>query len=129
MLYLGIDVHRKQLTVSVRNEAGEVVVRRQVSTEWPRVRAFLTELAEQAKPEGGYVAMLEVCGFHDWVLKMLTEYGCRETVIVSRIDSLECFEESRSVLASLSAELWLYPGDRTWQDKDGAHFGKTVRPA
>jgi len=63
MLYLGIDVHRKQLTVSVRNEAGEVIVRRQVSTEWPRVRAFFTELAERARPEGGYVAMLEVCGF------------------------------------------------------------------
>jgi hypothetical protein len=33
MLYLGIDQHRKQLTVSVRNEAGDVVLRRQVSTE------------------------------------------------------------------------------------------------
>jgi hypothetical protein len=32
MLYLGIDQHRKQLTVSVRNEAGDVTLRRQVST-------------------------------------------------------------------------------------------------
>ena len=35
MLYLGIDVHRKQLTVSVRNEAGEVVVRRHAATKLP----------------------------------------------------------------------------------------------
>jgi len=41
MLYLGIDQHRKQLTVNLRDEAGETVQRRQVSTEWDRVRTFL----------------------------------------------------------------------------------------
>ena len=44
MLYLGIDQHRKQLTVSIRNEAGDVILRRQVSTERDRVRAFIDEL-------------------------------------------------------------------------------------
>ena len=37
MLYLAIDQHSKQLTVNLRNEAGEVLLRRQVSTrrdEW-----------------------------------------------------------------------------------------------
>jgi len=106
MLYLGIDVHRKQLTVSVRNEAGEVIVRRQVSTEWPRVRAFFTELAERAKPEGGYVAMLEVCGFHDWVLKMLTEYGCRETVVVQPTTRTKKKTDRRDAQA-LSETLWV----------------------
>lgn len=33
MLYLAIDQHRKQLTVNVRNEKGDVIIRRQVSTE------------------------------------------------------------------------------------------------
>ena len=33
MLYVGIDQHRKQLTVSVREESGNVILRRQVSTE------------------------------------------------------------------------------------------------
>ncbi|MGB3904515.1 MAG: hypothetical protein WBB22_06290 [Anaerolineae bacterium] len=28
MLYLGIDQHRKQLTVNLRNEEGEVVLKR-----------------------------------------------------------------------------------------------------
>ena len=41
MLYLGIDQHRKHLTLNLRNEAGEAVLRRQVSTQWTRVRAFL----------------------------------------------------------------------------------------
>jgi transposase len=82
MLYLAIDVHGKQLTVNVRNEAGETTVRRQVSTEWDRVRKFFADLAEQAAPEGGFVAILEVCGFHDWVVKLLAEHGCRETVLV-----------------------------------------------
>jgi hypothetical protein len=50
MLYLGIDQHRKQLTVSIRNEAGDVVLRKQVSTEWARVRAFFDELRRLADP-------------------------------------------------------------------------------
>lgn len=82
MLYLAIDLHGKQLTVNVRNEAGETIQRRQVSTQWERVRKFLAELAAQAAPAGGFVAMLEVCGFHDWAVKLLAEYGCRETVLV-----------------------------------------------
>ncbi len=40
MLYIAVDQHAKQLTVSVRDEAGDVVLRRQVSTEWERVRRF-----------------------------------------------------------------------------------------
>jgi len=82
MLYLGIDQHRKQLTVNLRNEAGEVVLRRQVSTEWARVRKFLEELKERNVREGGFVTIVEVCGFNDWLLQLLREYGCRETVLV-----------------------------------------------
>ena len=26
--------------------------------------------------EGGFVAIVEVCGFNDWFLKLLAEYGC-----------------------------------------------------
>jgi predicted NBD/HSP70 family sugar kinase len=33
MLYLGIDQHRKELTVCVLDEQGEIVLRRQVSTQ------------------------------------------------------------------------------------------------
>jgi transposase len=81
MLYLGIDQHRKQLTVCVRNEEGDVMLRRQVSTEWDRVRAFGAEIRKLAGP-AGFVVIVEVCGFNDWLLKLLAEYDCRETFVV-----------------------------------------------
>jgi transposase len=82
MLYLAIDQHRKQLTVNLRNEQGDVLLKRQVSTQWPRVRKFLEEVQKQSQAEGGFVAILEVCGFNDWLLKLLVEYGCRETILI-----------------------------------------------
>src|SRR5271166_2311019 len=82
MLYLAIHQHRKQLTVNLRNEAGDVILRRQVSTEWKRVREFMEEVRNASLPEGGFVTIVEVCGFNDWFLKLLAEYGCRETVLV-----------------------------------------------
>ena len=62
MLYLGIDQHKRQLTVNLRSEDGSVILKRQVSTEWEKVRAFFADLAERARPEGGFLAILEVCG-------------------------------------------------------------------
>ncbi len=53
MLYLAIDQHRKQLTVNLRNESGDVLLKRQVSTEWPRVRKFLEEVKTQSRSERG----------------------------------------------------------------------------
>ncbi len=50
MLYLAIDQHRKQLTVNLRNEAGDVILKRQVSTEWKRVREFLVEVQNLGHP-------------------------------------------------------------------------------
>jgi transposase len=81
MLYLGIDQHRKQLTVCVRNEAGDVIVRRQVSTEWERVRAFVAEIGKRAG-KAGFVVIVEVCGFNDWLVKLLKEYECRQALLI-----------------------------------------------
>jgi len=82
MLYLAIDQHRKQLTVNLRNEQGAVLVRRQVSTEWTRVRKFFAEVQEMSLPEGGWLVILEVCGFNHWLLKLLAEYGCGKVVLI-----------------------------------------------
>lgn len=40
MFYLGIDQHAKQLTVNLRDSNGDVVLRRQVSTEPEKVLEF-----------------------------------------------------------------------------------------
>jgi transposase len=82
MLYLAIDQHRKQLTVNLRTEVGDVILKRQVSTEWTRTRNFLEEVRSLSAPDGGFIAILEVCGFNDWFLKLLAEYGCREVVLI-----------------------------------------------
>jgi transposase len=82
MLYLAIDQHRKQLTVNLRNESGDVLLKRQVSTQWLRVRKFLEEVQKEGHSEGGFVAILEVCGFNDWLVKLLEEYGCRELILI-----------------------------------------------
>jgi hypothetical protein len=70
MLYLGIDLHSKQFTISLRGEDGEVLLRRQVSTCGEEPQRFLKEVARRAGV-AGYVAILEVCGFHDWLAGLL----------------------------------------------------------
>jgi transposase len=109
MLYLGIDQHRKQLTVSIRNEAGDVVLRRQVSTQWDRVRAFFDELRRLAEAEGGFAAIVEVCGFNDWLLKMLAEYGCREIVLI-QVEKRSKKKTDRRDAHQLSGILWVNRG-------------------
>ena len=47
MLYLGIDQHKRQLTVNFRSEDGTVILKRQVSTQWEKVRAFFADLAKR----------------------------------------------------------------------------------
>jgi hypothetical protein len=42
--YLAIDQHRKQVTVDLRDEQGDVLLKRQVSTAWNRVHEFLEEI-------------------------------------------------------------------------------------
>ena len=46
MLYLAIDQHAKQITVCVRNEEGDTVLRRQVSTRPEKIQAFFQQVAE-----------------------------------------------------------------------------------
>jgi transposase len=106
MLYLGIDQHRKQLTVNLRNEQGDVVLKRQVSTQWDRVRKFFEDLRQRAEPEGGFVAIVEVCGFNQWLLKMLVEYGCREVVLIQPEKSSRKKTDQRDA-NELSQILWV----------------------
>lgn len=81
MLYLAIDLHRKQMTTNLRDEAGDVILRRQVSTWGEEPQKFLADVQRRAGSEG-WVAILEVCGFHDWLVALLPQYGCREIVLI-----------------------------------------------
>ena len=52
MLYLGISQHAKQLTISLRNDHGDVVLKRQVSTLTERCIEFFTKLQHKAGRKG-----------------------------------------------------------------------------
>ena len=48
MLSVSVDQHGKQLTVSERDEAGDVVLRLRVSTEWEWGRLFWAEIRSRS---------------------------------------------------------------------------------
>ena len=83
MLYLGIDQHARQITISLRDEQGDVLQARQVSTQPEKVRAFFQQLTgERLHASESFVAVLEVCGFNDWLIGMLHEYRCRQVILI-----------------------------------------------
>ncbi len=107
MLYLAIDQHKRQLTVNLRSEDGTVILKRQVSTRWEKVRAFFAELAEKAGADGGFLAILEICGMNDWLVKMLQEYGCREIVVVQPTERAKQKTDRRDA-GELAHLLWIH---------------------
>jgi transposase len=79
MLYVAIDQHAKQITVCVRNEDGDTVLRRQVSTRAEKIEAFFEQLTER---DSKFMAILEVCGFNDWLVEDLRKWKCQEIVLI-----------------------------------------------
>ena len=79
MLYLAIDQHSKQITVCVRNEEGDTILRRQVSTRPEKINAFFEQLVEM---DQDFMAILEVCGFNDWLITELSRWSCQEIVLI-----------------------------------------------
>jgi transposase len=45
MWYLGIDQHARQITISLRDESGDVLQARQVSTQPEKIQAFFQQLS------------------------------------------------------------------------------------
>ena len=107
MLYLGIDQHKRQLTVNLRAEDGAVLLKRQVSSQWEKVRTFFCGLLEKARPEGGFLAIVEVCGMNPWLLDILREYGCREIVVIQPTKRSKQKTDRRDADA-LSHLLWVH---------------------
>jgi len=77
-----------------------------LSTEWERVREFPSGLRERCAADGGYVAIVEVCGFNDWLLKLLPEYGCRDVVLI-QADERSRENTDRRDASRLSELLWI----------------------
>ena len=108
MFYLGIDQHARQLTVNLRDRNGDVVLRRQVSTRPEKVLRFFEELtALCAQHNCGFWAVVEVCGFNEWLLEMLKNFRCAKILLVQPEDSDKRKTDKRDA-AALSELLWLY---------------------
>ena len=83
MLYLGIDQHARQITISLRNEDGDVVQARQVSTRPEKINEFFQRLTRERLRDGeSFVAVLEVGGFGDWLIDMLNDYRCHKVILI-----------------------------------------------
>lgn len=106
MLYLGIDQHARQLTISLRDEEGDVVVARQVSTQPKKVNQFFQWLTREAAQHGkGFVAVVEVCGFNDWLIRMLNDFRCQKVILIQPEERKRCKTDRRDA-AALSELLW-----------------------
>ena len=119
MLYLGIDQHARQITISLRDESGDVLLARQVSTQPEKVHAFFQQLTRERLRDGeSFVAVLEVCGFNDWLIRMLRDYRCHKVILIQPEDRKKRKTDRRDA-AALSELLWV--------NRDRLLHGKPVR--
>jgi transposase len=107
MLYLGIDQHARQITISLRNEDGDVLQARQVSTQPEKINDFFQQLTRERLQNGEtFVAVLEVCGFNDWLIRMLQDYRCHKVILIQPDDRKKRKTDRRDA-AALSELLWV----------------------
>ena len=119
MLYLGIDQHARQITVSLRNEQGDAILTRQVSTRPEKINAFFQHLTREClKSDESFIAVLEVCGFNDWLIRMLRDYRCHKVILIQP-DQRKRQKTDRRDAAALSELLWA--------NRDRFLHGKPVR--
>ena len=108
MFYLGIDQHAKQLTINLRDADGDAILKRQVSTRPEKALEFFEQLtARCAEQDCGFWAIVEVCGFNDWLIEMLRNFRCQRIVLVQPNDSSRRKTDKRDA-AKLSEMLWMY---------------------
>ena len=107
MLYLGIDQHARQITISFRDDHGDVLLARQVSTHPEKIQAFFQQLTrERLRADESFVAVLEVCGFNDWLIQMLHDYRCHKVILIQPEDR-KLRKTDRRDAAGLSELLWV----------------------
>ena len=106
MLYLGIDQHARQITISLRDENAEVLQARQVSTQPKKINEFFQRLTrERLRGDEQFVAVLEVCGFNEWLIRMLKDYRCHKVILVQP-EERDNRKTDRRDAAALSELLW-----------------------
>jgi transposase len=125
MLYLGIDQHARQITISLRDDQGDVLQARQVSTQPKKINDFFQRLTRERLSNGeSFVAVLEVCGFNDWLIRMLRDYRCQKVILIQPDDRKKRKTDRRDA-AALSELLWVNR-TRLLQGKPVRGCGKSI---
>src|SRR6266576_3149879 len=75
-------------------------------SRWGKGRAFFREMGERTAAHDGYLVMVEICGFNHWLLKLLPECGCRETIVVQPEEQSRHKTDRRDA-SQLSEVLWV----------------------
>ncbi len=60
-------------------------------------------LAQRAEP---FIAVVEVCGFNDWLIQILRNYRCHKVILVQPEERKRCKTDRRDA-AALSELLWV----------------------
>jgi transposase len=107
MFYLGIDQHARQLTISLRDEQGDVVQAQQVSTQPEKIQEFFEWLRQDyLRDRELFLAEVEVCGFNDWLLQALEEHECHKMIVIQP-EKRQKQKTDRRDAAALSELLWV----------------------
>jgi transposase len=105
MLYLAIDQHKDHLTTNIRNEQGNVIQKGHIHTAPAAIDAFFDDFTKQARKCRDYLAIVELCGFNDWLLAKLEAKECKEIIVIQPEGSALHKTDKRDADA-LGALLW-----------------------
>lgn len=105
MLYLAIDHHKSHLVVRVLDEGGTSVHQSRVSTRPATIDRFLASIASESSDQGGFIAMLEECGFTLWLEEKLANHGCRRVVKIQPLRRQPQKTDKRDA-AAIAELLW-----------------------
>ena len=69
--------HLSEIRPDSAGISGRII--RQVSPRSEKIEAFFEQLTEM---DTEFIAILEVCGFNDWLIETLHKWNCREIVLI-----------------------------------------------
>lgn len=97
MLYVGIDLHKKTITLCVVNQQREVIRRRRLLCVEPaNIRAFFSEL-------GPFVAVVEATASYEWLWQLLEPLA--ERLVLAHPKKLRIIAESTRKSDELDAQV------------------------
>jgi transposase len=80
---------------------------RQVSTKPEKIHEFFQRLTRERLGSGEpFMAVLEVCGFNDWLIRMLRDYRCHKVILIQPEERKNQKTDRRDA-AALSELLWV----------------------